>query len=216
MTAAPRTPPSPSSARSPVGRRRRQVQACGAAAVGLVLLVLGACSESTTFDRATAVQQVLDQSQGAITREQAECYVNRVAEEVGANQLAPDARPSPSQIGRMTSIRIDCVGVANLGRSPATGTVRPSAPDETSARRVPQKPGDDPQLDLLYDACKQGNGQACDSLFDAAPPGSEYEEFAVTCGGRTREKRCVDVYGGAAVSTPAPTVPVPSVPPTRR
>jgi hypothetical protein len=133
--------------------------------------------------------------------------VNRVVDEVGADQLAPDARPAPNQVSRLTSIRIDCIGVANLGRPPTTGTVRPLGPDETSARRLPQKPGDDAQLDLLYTACQQGNGPACDALFDAAPPGSDYEEFGVTCGGRTREKRCADVYNNGA---PVPTTASPT------
>ncbi len=164
------------------------------ALIGLVT-TFAACSDQTPpFDRASAVQRVIEDSRGAITPPQAECYVDRVAGEVGAAQLSPDAHPTPSQINRLTSIRIDCVGVANLGRSPATGTLRPIAPEETSARRLPTKKGDDPNLDLLYDACERGSGQACDTLFDDAPPGSEYEEFAVTCGGRTREKRCADVY----------------------
>jgi len=170
-------------------------------ATGLMLVV--ACSEASPgMDRAAAVQKVIADSKGAVTQQQAECYVNRVVDEVGAGALAEDARPTPSQLGRLTSIRIDCVGVANLGRSPGTGTVRPLAPEETSARRLPHRRGDDPNLDLLYEACAQGNGRACDDLFDAAPPGSDYEEFAVTCGGRTREKRCADVYSSGS---PPPT-----------
>jgi hypothetical protein len=170
-----------------------------------VLWVVTACSEAPSFDRGAAVQRVLDDSQGTMTRQQAECYVNRVADEVGSDQLDPNAHPAPNQMSRLTTIRIDCIGVANLGRTPASGTIRPLAPNETSARRLPQRPGDDAQLDLLYTACQQGNGQACDSLFDAAPAGSEYEEFAVTCGGRTREAKCADAFtvGSAAPPTPS-------------
>lgn len=168
-----------------------------------------ACSSQPSFDRGAAIQRVIDESGSTLSREQAECYVNRVADEVGASQLVDGARPSPSQISRLTSIRVDCIGVANLGRTPSSGTLRPLSPEETSARRLPQKPGDDPRLDLLYEACAKGDGQACDSLFDAAPPGSEYEEFGVTCGGRTREKRCADVYGagGSQPAAPSPSPP---------
>lgn len=169
-----------------------------AAVIVLATLGLGCTDDSGRFDRDAAIRKVLEEGQGSLTRQQAECYVDRVAEEVGSAQLAPDATASASQISKLTSIRIDCVGVVNLGRTPVTGTVRPVSPDETSARRQPQRRGDDPNLDLLYDACESGNGQACDTLFENAPPGSEYEEFGVTCGGRTREKRCVDVYGPGA------------------
>ena len=45
--------------------------------------------------------------------------------------------------------------------------------------------GDDPALDALWDACAGGDMAACDDLYFEAPGGSEYEEFADTCGGRT-------------------------------
>ncbi len=42
--------------------------------------------------------------------------------------------------------------------------------------------GDDAHLDGLWDACAQGNGQACDDLYWESPIGSEYEDFGNTCG----------------------------------
>ena len=44
--------------------------------------------------------------------------------------------------------------------------------------------GDDPELDLLWDACETGDGDACDDLYLQTPIGSEYEEFGYTCGRR--------------------------------
>jgi hypothetical protein len=44
--------------------------------------------------------------------------------------------------------------------------------------------GDDPDLDVLWDACAAGDGAACDDLYVESPFGSEYEEFGETCGGR--------------------------------
>lgn len=44
--------------------------------------------------------------------------------------------------------------------------------------------GDDPTLDLLWDACDGGNNQACDELYTNAPLGSGYLEFARSCAGR--------------------------------
>jgi hypothetical protein len=44
--------------------------------------------------------------------------------------------------------------------------------------------GDDPELDALYDACEGGDGKACDDLYVNSAPGSDYEQFAGTCGNR--------------------------------
>jgi hypothetical protein len=57
--------------------------------------------------------------------------------------------------------------------------------------------GSDPALDQLYDLCEAGDYQACDDLFDDSPSGSEYEEFADTCGERNEPAGyCVDIYDG--------------------
>ena len=56
--------------------------------------------------------------------------------------------------------------------------------------------GDDPTFDALWDACEDGDGQACDDLFWDSPIGSEYETFGDTCGYRFTEEdapvSCVD------------------------
>jgi hypothetical protein len=173
-------------------------------------LVFSGCDRPPGFDREAAVNRVIDESGGRLTRQHAECYVDRAVAEVGAIHLEGTAEQTPGVIGRLTSIRVDCIGVNNLGRPAATGTLRPLAPDETSPRNLPTNPGDDANLDLLYQSCGAGNGAACDALFDAAPPGSHYEEFAVSCGNRTRVPRCADTYsnGQPVPSTSPTTVPV--------
>lgn len=45
--------------------------------------------------------------------------------------------------------------------------------------------GDSPRLDDLWDACANGEMEACDVLFIESPEGSEYEEFGWTCGWST-------------------------------
>jgi hypothetical protein len=55
--------------------------------------------------------------------------------------------------------------------------------ESTNSRRVDAY-GDDPTLDLLWDACEGGNNQACDELYNSAPLSSAYLEFARTCAGR--------------------------------
>lgn len=42
--------------------------------------------------------------------------------------------------------------------------------------------GDDPELDELYDWCKEGDMGACDDLYRAAAYGTDYEHFGQTCG----------------------------------
>ena len=44
--------------------------------------------------------------------------------------------------------------------------------------------GDDPELDALYDACAGGDAAACDDLYLNSAAGSDYEQFAGTCGNR--------------------------------
>jgi len=44
--------------------------------------------------------------------------------------------------------------------------------------------GDDPELDVLWDDCVAGYGEACDELAALAPRGSEYLELGATCAGR--------------------------------
>ena len=46
------------------------------------------------------------------------------------------------------------------------------------------KYGDDPYLDNLYDQCADGDNWACQTLWEESPIDSEYESFALTCGGR--------------------------------
>ena len=77
-------------------------------------------------------------------------------------------------IGRMAdedpvTAAADCVDAA---ADPETGAV---APDSY---------GDDPILDRLWDACEEGNNQACDELYLSAPLDTAYVEYARTCAGR--------------------------------
>jgi hypothetical protein len=47
--------------------------------------------------------------------------------------------------------------------------------------------GDDPVLDALWDACEDGDPEACDDLYADSPLGSDYEDFGFSCGGRVPE-----------------------------
>ncbi|MGY6502570.1 MAG: S1C family serine protease [Acidimicrobiales bacterium] len=56
--------------------------------------------------------------------------------------------------------------------------------------------GDDSTLDVLWDACEDGDFEACDDLWYLSPAGSDYEEFGDTCGQRNKPSGwCIDIHG---------------------
>jgi len=175
----------------------------------IVSTVLVACSSGSDFDREAAIDTVLAEGQGTISRAQAECYVDEVREKIGIEPLAPGYTAPPAVVPRLTGIRIDCIGVANLGTTPPA-TVDP---DLSVRDALAQRRGDDPVLDALYDACGAGDGVACDRLFEQAPVGSEYETFASTCGNRRAELSCAGAYPtppGMTTPTVAPSSETPT------
>ena len=54
-------------------------------------------------------------------------------------------------------------------------------------------------LDALWDACEEGDGQACDDLYFQSPFDSEYEEFGKTCGGRLEGVEAETLYCADAI-----------------
>ncbi len=62
---------------------------------------------------------------------------------------------------------------------------------EQSEPVAPGELGDDPVLDGYADACFGGDLQSCDDLYAESAPLSEYERYAMTCGGRVK---AFDVY----------------------
>jgi hypothetical protein len=174
-----------------------------------VALSAAACA-GTDFDRDRAVADAIEASDGRWTTEQASCYVDRVADELGRGALRPDAELAPEQLGRLTTIRVDCVGVTNLGTDPPSGTTVPSE-QPGGDRPPPERP--DPEQSRLRAECAEGYGVACDELFDRAPLGSGDERFAATCGGRSREVRCAEVYPEPGVALPSSAQPTTTVPP---
>jgi hypothetical protein len=195
-------------------RFRRAFRTALGWAVPVVVLpaVFASCSLDDGIDRAEAVRNVVEESGGALSLEQAECYVDRVLDEVGASALRPGATVPPEQVGTITAIRVDCVGVSNLASN------RPALDDTddtfVAGAGLPKRFGDDPALDALWSSCAEGVGADCDTLFDEAPSGSDYERFAATCGDRTRERRCADVYPSPGVTLPSPAQPTTTVPPS--
>src|SRR3546814_14818810 len=64
--------------------------------------------------------------------------------------------------------------------------------------------GSDPELDELWDACEDGDWEACDDLYMQSDVGSEYEEFGDKIGRAScRERVCryVEISVGAVTLT---------------
>ncbi|HVN51940.1 MAG TPA: hypothetical protein VMT43_10930, partial [Acidimicrobiales bacterium] len=202
--------PTPTSRwRSTVRPTRRVVLVAVLAAVVATALVLAwRATRSPGFDRALAVDRAVDASGGRLTRGQAGCYVDHVRAKIGSRYLEPDVTVPGPIAARMAAMRDDCIGVAGLGLStPSTASV-----PGTEAGSQPLRHGQDPVLDALWARCAAGDGAACDELFDQSPIGSEYERFALTCGGRTPQMACATVYHRPRPTTNAPRSTTTSAP----
>ena len=186
------TPTSPDPSRRPRIRPtpRLVVGTVAALAVLVALLVVLRAIRPPGFDRTLAIDRAVDASGGRLTQAQAACYVDKARARLGSRYLEPGVSVPPSVGQRLTSIRDDCVGIGALG---ATSQDPAGVPD-TEAGRQPLRHGQDPALDALWASCAGGSGVACDQLFDRSPIGSQYEQFALTCGGRTPQMSCAAVY----------------------
>lgn len=170
------------------------------AALVAVVVASGACASESGFDREAAVQRAMEGGAG-LEREVAECYVDRVVDELGAEVLDPGAPPNEGLDAAKVAIRVDCVGISEVGR-PGNAEPAPGADPDTGAGSTSGRPpgpwtfGADEELDALWVRCERGSGAACDELFDRSPLGSDYETFGATCGNRGAEPECAPVYPG--------------------
>ena len=65
----------------------------------------------------------------------------------------------------------------------------------STRRATPANFGDSAALDRLYRRCEAGDMQACDDLYDQTEPGTEYNTFGDTCGGRNEPSTyCTILY----------------------
>ena len=125
-----------------------------------------------------------------LTGDQADCVADHVVDEMGADRLDGvdfSADEPPEEIaddlfaaaaGSVEACDIDPADFGDDDEPTGDGTY-----------------GSDPELDELYDQCEDGDYEACDDLYNQSPSGSEYEEFADTCGDRNEPAGyCVDIY----------------------
>jgi hypothetical protein len=144
-------------------------------------VLVAACSDGDAFDREAAVAAVAEDR--GWTEKEAGCWVDRVRDDLGDEELAA-ALAGDTDAAAFADITVDCVDPAKLATRPDLQTTVTARPDE------PFTYGDDAELDALWDGCAAGDGAMCDTLFDTAPLGSDYERFGSTCGDRGVAPRC--------------------------
>lgn len=149
--------------------------------VGLLLAVfLAACGDETETE--TAADWALEVEERLI-----EDSVDRKIVDCVLNVARVDLQRNPLSDAATEELITNC----EAARSVIDGeTDDDKQTDELAMSDQPSTFGDDPTLDALWIACEEGSGESCDQLFAAAPVGSEYEEFGVSCGGRPELLHC--------------------------
>lgn len=159
---------------------RIRIAARSFALVPVFVLVAAACSDGpapeTAADWADAVEtRLVDDS---VERSVVDCVLNVARVELERSPLSEAATE-------------ELITNCEKARAVIDGT--DTEPDPSVALAMTDQPftfGDDPTLDALWTSCEEGSGESCDQLFAAAPVGSEYEEFGVSCGHRPELLHC--------------------------
>ena len=154
---------------------------------GLVLLIaagfVAACTdgapEETTADWVDEVEGRL--AEASVEETVVDCVFNVARVDLERNPLSEAATEELITNCERARDVIDGVGD------------EPEPSDTLAMTDQPFSFGDDPTLDALWTACEDGSGRSCDQLFAAAPVGSDYEEFGVSCGNRPELLHCGDL-----------------------
>ncbi|MDP7067931.1 MAG: hypothetical protein QF637_09945 [Acidimicrobiales bacterium] len=149
-----------------------------------VSLAAASCSYSTTSEgQATSLTKHLTEQERTCVQER---LVSGWALQLSDLEvdLSPDEEIAVDMAMELCRMNTDTPAV-----DPAISNDQPQVSDELlEAPAVfdsnDNPPGEDPLLDDYWTQCGSGDARACDNLFYSAPPGSAYEQFAFSCGGR--------------------------------
>ncbi|MFP4511906.1 MAG: DUF2510 domain-containing protein [Acidimicrobiales bacterium] len=120
-----------------------------------------------------------------ISEDQAECFLTGMLEGFSDEEFEdmlsdPDSFTDPDSMGMAFELFEECdIDPTQLEEGSGGG-----GGGDASGFQEGDTYGDNPELDALWDACEDGDGDACDELYFTSEVGSEYEEFGDTCGGR--------------------------------
>jgi len=155
-------------------------------------LVAAACGGSG-FSRDDA-RELLSED-GAMTEEQVDCVLDGIDDSEGVSFADLDRDEVDDGVAEaLAEVVLECA-FGDLGSlddssdetpdtsEPAATTTTPTA-TTTAAPDGAAPPGNDPELDALWVRCGDGDETACFDLFWASPTDSDYEAFALDCGGR--------------------------------
>jgi hypothetical protein len=107
--------------------------------------------------------------------------------------LAAGCSGSPAPRTQVGSQQTTAPSPSDPVTSEEPGVVVPATPNtpdlsdaviDCDAIEEPCDRGEDPDLDVLWDACADGDGRACDRLYYDAGFDTRYEQFGNTCGDR--------------------------------
>lgn len=122
----------------------------------------------------------------------ADCLVGLGSREFELGALLPGAAASEDALLLDELVRSCTDAVAALSEEDLA--------ERTSFDTGPFNVGDDLYLDGLYADCTQGNGAACDQLWEESPVGSIYESYGVSCGNRLEILDCTEEMNGPDVT----------------
>ena len=174
-----------------------------------VLLAATSCSYSSSSDgQAPALTNNL-------TQQEQLCVEERLASgwELNLSNLQTDLSPE-QEIAVDMAVELCRLDTSPSPTLPIFRNDQPQVSEELLEAPVTfdsedSPPGTDSLLDNYWLQCGLGEAKACDDLFYLAPPGSDYEQFAFSCGGR-RNMDCALLLGieqpegDLNPSTPAP------------
>lgn len=185
-----------------------------AVAVAVVaFLLLGGDDDDTSDVETRLAAQIKADAGGDLTDDQADCVAAYLVDEIGEERMRDvdlDADdPPPGMEDELIAASFGAISACDIDPTAFAGDDGDAedegdAGDEGDAEDEGDEPADgdgtygsDNDLDALYDACEDGDYQACDDLFLESPSDSEYEDFGDTCGERNDPAGyCVDLYEG--------------------
>jgi hypothetical protein len=184
----------------PAGGGSKRALLIGGGILALVIVAIGAflLLGGDDEDDEVRTETVAQLRELGLSEDDAECMADGLIDELGADALDGadmNSEPSDEQLAAFVEATEEC----DIDPSAVAGDDEDDADDSDDSDSGSDGDGtygSDSELDALYDACEEGDFEACDQLYLDSPSGSEYEEFADSCGNRNEPAGyCVDVHG---------------------